>query len=35
MKKDINFWRELLKQAIKTGDIMYATYCYEMINKLK
>jgi len=35
MKKDINFWTELLKQALKSGDIMYAMHCDKMINKLK
>tara|TARA_B110000240_G_C13168067_1_gene312330 strand:- start:222 stop:341 length:120 start_codon:yes stop_codon:yes gene_type:complete len=35
MKKDINFWITCLKQALKSGDVMYAMHCDEMINKLK
>lgn len=35
MKKDINFWTQLLKQALKSGDIMYAMHCDKMINNLK
>jgi len=35
MKKDINFWTQLLRQALKSGDTMYAMHCDKMINKLK
>jgi len=34
MEKDINFWRQCLKQALKSGDVMYAMHCDKMINKL-
>tara|TARA_R110001592_G_scaffold76353_8_gene230476 strand:+ start:1325 stop:1462 length:138 start_codon:yes stop_codon:yes gene_type:complete len=30
----INFWRQSLKQALKSGDVMYAMHCDKMINKL-
>lgn len=33
--KDVNFWQECLKQALKNNDTTYAMYCDEMINKLK
>jgi len=31
-QKDINFWVKCLKQALKSGDTIYAVHCNEMIN---
>ena len=31
----IKFWRQCLKQALKSNDLMYAMHCDEMIVKLK
>jgi hypothetical protein len=33
--KDIKFWQECLRQALKSNDTMYAMHCEEMIYKLK
>lgn len=32
--KEIIFWRECLKNALKSNDMMYAMHCDEQINKL-
>jgi hypothetical protein len=31
----VKFWRQCLKQALKSNDVMYAIHCDEMIVKLK
>ena len=31
----IKFWRQCLKQVLKSNDLMYAMHCDEMIVKLK
>lgn len=35
MKNDINFWTALKRQALKSGDIMYAIHCDKKIYELK
>tara|TARA_R110000782_G_scaffold108374_1_gene196902 strand:+ start:660 stop:836 length:177 start_codon:yes stop_codon:yes gene_type:complete len=34
-KKDLKYWRECLKQALKNNDINHAMQCDKMITKLK
>jgi len=35
MRNNIERWRQSLKQAIASGDLVYAMHCDEMITKLK